>query len=339
MKITLKITPQRSTQYANMAEILATPELLSSPLSPFITAVTTTTLAGQSYLLATLDETYPHFPTLPALIPILSRLAATSEIYEYFDALGDVQGPLLRPLEPQFTPFVPLEMAEIRRYKGKTNEIFTRVMLNIALFAGDYAAQCTERLRILDPLAGGGTTLFLALAAGYDAFGIETERQDIESTAIFVRQYLRSEHIPFKELAERSRRAGRRYQFEIGRKGATRVLVLAHGDTAQANLHMQEVPGGPRVHAIVGDLPYGIQHFGEISSMLSKALPVWESILLQGGTVALAWNATRIERKAMMELVEQYTQLRIRNDPPYTQFVHTVDRVIKKRDILVAVKS
>ena len=49
MKITLKITPQRSTQYANMAEILATPELLSSPLSPFITAVTTTTLAGQSY--------------------------------------------------------------------------------------------------------------------------------------------------------------------------------------------------------------------------------------------------------------------------------------------------
>ena len=247
MKIALKITPQRSTQYANMAEILATPELLASPLSPFITAVTTTTLAGQSYLLTTLDETSPHFPTLPALIPILSRLAATSEIYEYFDALGDVQGPLLRPLEPQFTPFVPLEMAEIRRYKGKTNEIFTRVMLNIALFASDYAAQCTERLRILDPLAGGGTTLFLALAAGYDAFGIETERQDIESTAIFVRQYLRSEHIPFKELAERSRRAGRRYQFEIGRKGATRVLVLAHGDTAQANLHMQEVPGGSRV--------------------------------------------------------------------------------------------
>jgi hypothetical protein len=28
----------------------------------------------------------------------------------------------------------------------------------------------------------------------------------------------------------------------------------------------------------------------------------------------------------------------VRNDPPYTQFVHTVDRVIKKRDVLVAVK-
>src|SRR5437764_14356410 len=183
MKIALKITPQRSTQYANMAEILAAPELLSSPLSPFITAVTTTTLAGQSYLLATLDATSPHCPTLPALIPILSRLAATSEIYEYFDALGDVQGSLLRPLEPQFAPFVPLEMAEIRRYKGKTNEIFTQVLLNIAIFAGSYVDRFTARLRILDPLAGGGTTLFLALASGYDAFGIEMERQDVETPA------------------------------------------------------------------------------------------------------------------------------------------------------------
>ena len=145
--------------------------------------------------------------------------------------------------------------------------------------------------------------------------------------------------MPYKELDERGRRMGRRYQFEIGHKGATRRMVLAHGDTSEANLHLKEVPGGPHVHAIVGDLPYGIQHFSEIAGMLSKALPVWESILLPGGTLALAWNATRIERSAMIALVEQHTHLQIRNDPPYTQFVHTVDRVIKKRDILVAVKS
>jgi hypothetical protein len=72
--------------------------------------------------------------------------------------------------------------------------------------------------------------------------------------------------------------------------------------------------------------------------MLSKALPVWENMVLPGGTIALAWNATRIERTAITELVERHSQLRVCNDPPYTQFVHTVDRVIKKRDILVAVK-
>jgi len=165
-------------------------------------------------------------------------------------------------------------MAEIRRYKGKTNEVFTRVLLNLAIFAGAYAGQYTERLRILDPLAGGATTLFLALAGGYDAFGIELERQDVDSSAVFIRQYLQSEHIPFKELDERSRRAGRRYLFEIGRKGATRMLVLAHGDACQANLHLQEVPGGPRVHAIVGDLPYGIQHFAEIAKSFARLAAV-----------------------------------------------------------------
>src|SRR5437588_2317668 len=277
MKLALKITPQRSTQYANMAEVLAAPELLASPVGPAIQEIAPVTLAGQSYLLVTLDDLLSS----STVMPILSRLGATSEVYQYFEKLGEVEGPLLRPIEPQFTPFVPLEMAEIRRYKGKTNEIFTQVLLNMALFAGAYAGRFTERLRILDPLAGGGTTLFLGLAAGYDAFGIELERQDVETTAVFTRQYLQGEHIAYKELDER-RRAGRRYQFEIGRKGATRVLVLAHGDSSQANLHIQEVPGGPRVHAVVGDLPYGIQQFCEIAGMLQNDLTGWYSMILTG---------------------------------------------------------
>src|SRR5258708_13545016 len=42
----------------------------------------------------------------------------------------------------------------------------------------------TTLFRSLDPLAGGGTTLFLALAAGYDAFGIEQQRRDVETTDV-----------------------------------------------------------------------------------------------------------------------------------------------------------
>jgi tRNA G10 N-methylase Trm11 len=101
---------------------------------------------------------------------------------------------------------------------------------------------------------------------------------------------------------------------------------------------MREVAGGPHVHAIVGDLPYGIQHFGEIADLLSRSLPTWEQMLLPGGTITLAWNATRIKRAEMVELIQKHTQLQVRNDPPYTQFEHTVDRVIKKRDIISAVK-
>lgn len=336
MNSAFRITPQRSTQYANMTGILAAPELLASPLGPAIHELTPMKLAGQDYLLAKMDDAALSSPFTRQL---LGRLGATSEAYEYFERIGQVEGPLLRPLEPDFMPFVPLEMSETRRYKGKTNEIFTRVLLNLALFAGGYSNQYTERLRILDPLAGGGTTLFLALASGYDALGIELERHDVETTEVFIKQYFNSEAVPYKEIDERGRRAGRRVQFEVGRKGDTRTLVLVHGDSTQADQHLREVPGGPKMHAIVGDLPYGIQHFGEISSLLTAALPVWERMLLPGGTLALAWNATRIERTAMIALLEQRSHLTIRNEPPYTQLMHTVDRVIKRRDILIGVKS
>lgn len=343
MKIALKVTPQRSTQYMNMADRLALPELLASPLRGIIASAEMIRLAGQAYVLVELKA---DTSLDPLSLEILGRLGATSEIYEYYERLGDVEGPLLRPLASPFTAFLPHEIAEARRYKGKTNELFTQVLLNVAVFAGAYAEQSTERLRILDPLAGGGTTLFLALSAGYDAFGIEMQRQDVETTAGYIRQYLTGEGIPFKEIDERGRKAGRRYQFEIGRKGqkltraqteGSRVLVLAHGDTAEATSHMREISGGPHMHAIVGDLPYGIQHFGELSNLLRKALPVWERMLLPGGTLALAWNATRIERASMLDLVLSTTHLRVLDETPYTQFAHAVDRVIKKRDILIAV--
>lgn len=339
MKLALKITPQRGTQYASMAELLAVPELRASPFGETLASVEQTRLAGQEYLLLELKSEQDNNSLLAAWAEMLPRLGAVSEGYEYFTHLADIDGPLLRPIEPRFTPFVPLEMAEVRRYKGKTNELFTRVLLNMALFAGAYREQVGSRLRVLDPLAGGGTTLFLGLALGYDVFGIEHNRQDVETTEVFVRQYLHGEHIPHKELDERGRRAGRRYQFEVGRKGDTRYLVLVHGDNIQAAQHLQEVPGGPRVHAIVGDLPYGIQHFSEVTDLLHQALPVWERLLLPGGTLALAWNATRIARPDLCQLIESHTALHVRNDPPYTQLEHTVDRVIKKRDVVVAVKE
>jgi hypothetical protein len=322
-----------------MVQVLAAPELLASPLGSSIAGIEQTRLAGQEYVLVELKNEREQAELFSELSTLLPRLGAISEGYEYFSGLAGIDGPLLRPIEPNFTPFVPLEMAEVRRYKGKTNELFTRVMLNLAIFAGAYRDQFAQRLRVLDPLAGGGTTLFLALAAGYDAFGIEHNRQDIETTEVFIRQYFHSEGIVYKELDERARKAGRRYQFAVGPKKEPRALVLVHGETADAPQHVQEVPGGPRVHAVVADLPYGIQHFGEIAGLLKQALPAWERLLLPGGTLALAWNATRIERGELESLVKSRTKLSVRDDPPYNQLEHTVDRVIKKRDILIAVKT
>src|SRR5215472_17101164 len=149
MNIALKITPQRNTQYARMVAQLAEPELLTSPLGDVLEGIQRRALAGQQYLLAQVDE---ERIKIQQMQEILGHLGAISEAYEYFARIGDAEGPFLRPFEPIFTPFVPMEMAETRRYRGKTNEIFTRVLINIALFAGEYRTHYNDRLRILDPL-------------------------------------------------------------------------------------------------------------------------------------------------------------------------------------------
>lgn len=197
MKLALKIRPQRSNQYSNMVETLAEPELRASPLGPAISELGRVALGGQSYLLVSIEDGRLD---RQECLRLLAQLGTISEVYEYFAEVGGVEGPFLRPLALPWQPFISPEIAEVRRYKGKTNEIFTRVLLNAALFAGAYATS-RERLRILDPLAGGGTTLFVALAAGYDAFGIEQKRQDVETTRSFCVNTSAEKESPSKRFA------------------------------------------------------------------------------------------------------------------------------------------
>jgi tRNA G10 N-methylase Trm11 len=228
-------------------------------------------------------------------------------------------------------------MAEARRYKGKTSEVFSHVLLNVALFAGAFRDRLETRLRILDPLAGGGTTLFLALALGYDAFGIELVRRHVETTAAFVKDYCRELRIPCRET--RDRKGVRRYRYEVGPRDDPRTLVLVAGDTRLADELLRDVPGGARMHAVVGDLPYGIQHAGEARTLLEEALPAWERVLVPGGTLALAWNATRLPRAVVVDAIASASSLAIRDEPPYNELEHAVDRVIRKRDVVVATKA
>jgi SAM-dependent methyltransferase len=301
-----------------MTARLAEPELRASPLGAHIVSVRHEQLGGAPYVLAEVSDDAP--------LETLAQLSATSECFEY------LPGPLLRPLERVTTPFVPHEMAEARRYRGKTSEVFTRVLLNLALFAR--AAPADVRLRVLDPLAGGGTTLFAALALGHDAVGIEQTRKDVETTAAFAREFCREERIPHSE--ERIAKGARRFTLELGPRADQRLLVLQEGDTRKADDLLRTIPGGARFDAIVGDLPYGIQHDGAANTLLAEALPAWARVLTPGGSLAVSWDATRVPRDTMVATIREHLEVL---DGPYAQLEHRVDRVIKRRDAIVAVKS
>lgn len=324
-----QIAPQRSTQYAQLASDLAPHELALSRLDA--QAITPVMLGGQAYLKFTLST-----PLDDALRYELGTLAMTSAYFIYHESLREHAGPLLEPFDPAFTPAISPDVALTRRYRGKTNELFTHFLCNLARYSSDFAQRSWRDLRLLDPLAGGGTTLFTALSLGADVVGVEQTAQDVTTSIAFLRDYVRNAGIGCKIKEERVQKVGQRWWCTLTLDKAshhTAQLVFARGDTSDT-AHL--ISGFKKPHLIVTDLPYGIQHSGALDDLLQTALPVWSSVLTAGGALVFAWDATHLPRQAMIERVESVGDLRVLNDAPYHQLGHRVDRVIKQRDVIVA---
>jgi hypothetical protein len=328
--LALQLAPQRSTQYTELVATLAPVEIELCPALQTATARQPITLAGQAFYRLTL----PQAPT-PTQLVELGSLATVSGVYELADALGDAlgdrPGPWLRPLETGFAPVFPPELVVTRRYRGKTNEVLTHFLCNLARYSSAFAAEAWSSLRVFDPLAGGGTVLFSALLLGAEVAGVEQSSQDVHTTVAYVRQFCQGEGIACQVKEERLKKLGRRWTFALG-KSPPRRCLLAEGDTALS----AGLIAGFKPHLVVTDLPYGIHHQGPLLELLTTALPVWANLLPPGGAVVFAWDATRFTRPEMIGLVEAGAPLIVARSAPYDRLAHRVDRVIKQRDILVA---
>ena len=92
-RIAAQLAPQRSTQYANLARDLAAAEVLASPLGPGLQDVSLRSIAGQDYLQFDLPG-----PITNEVAGLLASMAMLGGVFETFDSIGDVSGPLLRPV-------------------------------------------------------------------------------------------------------------------------------------------------------------------------------------------------------------------------------------------------
>jgi hypothetical protein len=327
-RIVAQLAPPRSTQYSNLARDLAAAELLASPIGSTLQDVSLQKIAGQDYVQFSLPG-----PITDETARLLASMAMLGGVFETFDSIGDVSGPLLRPVPASHPAFISPDMAAIRRYKGKTNEAFTHFLCNMAKYASTFAQEEWAALDVVDPLCGGGTTLFTALSLGADVAGLDADRTDVESTAAFITQYCRENRIALAAKEERLRKLGaRRWLFQIGRDDVRRCM-LALGDASRTP---ELLAGFGRPHLIVTDLPYGIQHSGPLHGLLADCLPGWADLLLSGGAIAFSWDSTRLDRQEMMALVGKVADLEVVDRPPYDRLAHRVDRVIKRRDVLVA---
>ncbi|MCW3813444.1 SAM-dependent methyltransferase [Micromonospora sp. DR5-3] len=277
----------------------------------------------------------------------LAHLANLSAAYALFERVGD---DLLRPVPLEPLARYDSDLITIPKYAGKTNEQFTRLLLNVTVLASASAGGMLDRqLVVLDPLCGRGTTLNQALMYGYDGIGVEHDGKDVDAYGAFLRTWLRRKRL--KHTAEtvpvrRDRKLiARRFEAVLApsrdehRAGATQRVTVLHSDTTRA----REVLRPRCADVIVTDAPYGVAHGSRTEQGLSRspldllgaAVPVWRELLRPGGALGLSWN-TQVAPRAAAEAVLAGAGLRVVDGPGWRDLAHRVDQAID-RDVLVAV--
>jgi hypothetical protein len=332
------LAPSANRVYADQAARMSQAELaaFAPALSSDLVDIGTTTFGGVEYLTFTAELT-------PRDIAYLSNMSAAYALFAL------VEDDLLRPVE--LTPLARYDsdLITIPKYAGKTNEQFTKLVLNLALLASASVPRMLDGgITVCDPLCGRGTTLNQALMYGYDAIGVEMDGKDVEAYKLFLQTWLKRKRL--KHTAElvpvrrQGKRAARRLEVTMAaskddhKAGAVQKVTVIQADTTQLDGLLR----GGCADVLVTDLPYGVVHGswhedGGLNrsplDLLERAVPPWLTLLRTGGAVGLSWNL----KVAKRELAEDILLANGLELVPQANLAHRVDQGIE-RDVIVARK-
>jgi hypothetical protein len=252
------------------------------------------------------------------------------------------------PLTPM--AYLDDDLLTIMRYKGKTNEQFTKLLFNVTLAASVQATDWPgRRLRVLDPVCGRGTSLNQGLAYGFDVDGIEIDRTAYDAYRTFLVTWLKDKRYKHQATAMPLRRdgkvAGRRVEVVFARDkdeykaDDVQRVRLVNDDTTQAGEHYRK----PVFDLVVGDLPYGVQPASRAQPnsptrdprlLVEGALPGWTGAMKPGAALGLSFNTKVLERDELLGLLHARGLVPVEHE---ASFEHRVDHAIT-RDLVVAVK-
>lgn len=291
---------------------------------------------------------YVTFSTEPPLSSDdIALLSNASSLY----ALFEVADGLLRPVELSRLDRLDSDLLTIQKYAGKTNELFTKLLVNVTCMAmAEPRAMLARPLRLLDPLCGRGTTLSQAMMYGFDAAGVEMDKRDYESYEHFLKSWMRTKRLKHTADAGQLRvnkvALGGKLDVSYAlskedlKAGEVRTVAYRRTDT----LRTADLFGSGAFDVIVADAPYGVQHGSHHASELSRtprellaeAVPVWARTLRPGGAMGISWNTKVLPREDLAAILAE-AGLEVRDGGPFEEFAHRVDQAIT-RDLIVATK-
>jgi len=333
----LLLAPSANRVYADQAGRLASAELAAfrPALSSDISEIELEVIGGVEYL--------AFSGSLSA--GDVSYLSNLSSAYALFERVEDLLRPVL------LTPLARYDsdLITIPKYAGKTNEQFTKLVLNLTVLASASADRMLDgHLTVLDPLCGRGTTLNQALMYGYDAVGVEIDGKDVEAYKLFLQTWLKRKRLKHTAdlvpVRRQGRRAARRLEVTMAaskddhKAGAVQKVTVLQADTTQLDGLLR----AGVADVLVTDLPYGIAHGshddrGGLSrsplDLLERAVPHWLPLVRPGGALGLSWNV-KVARRELAEDILLAGGLEI---VPQEPLAHRVDQGIE-RDVLIARK-
>ena len=342
----LLILPSSNRVYAQTASALTRAELEvfnQSVLGGRLCDLDETPIGGVPYI------TFGATDLVPSEAAYLANLSSIYALFELVEVAGSTS---LRPIELAPLDRYDDDLITIQKYPGKTNEQFTKLLVNVTLMASAFAPELTSRkLALLDPLCGRGTTLNQALMYGWDAAGLDLDGKDFDAYAAFIQTWLKRKRIKHQAQAGPIRRerqvVGKRLQVSLApdkdayKAGQLQQLDVVNADTEKAGQFFKP----ESFELIVADAPYGVQHGSRTAAkglarspldLLAAALPGWARLLAPGGAIGISWN-TFVARRADAAQVLADAGLQVKDAEPFLGFQHRVDQAIN-RDIIVAAK-
>jgi SAM-dependent methyltransferase len=322
----LLIAPSTNRVYAEAAIRLTRAELVifgHATLSRPPSELAEVSLGGVRYLTFQADLTGTD----------LRYLSNVSSAYALFHL---IEPDLLRPVGLSPLARFDDDLITIPKYAGKTNEQFTKLLLNVTVLAS--GRDLLGPVTVLDPLCGRGTTLNQALMYGYQAIGIEVDGKDVDAYATFLRTWLQRKRIKHRTQLNPVRRDGKHVARRFAAAVADQELTVFHADTTDARQFL----GARCADVIVTDAPYGVAHGSRAGGVLARsplallraAVPVWARLLRPGGAIGLSWN-THLAKRAEAGEILRDAGFTVVEEPGYLGLEHRVDQAIT-RDVIVA---
>lgn len=352
------LAPSANRVYADRAPYLVAAELLAwvpSRVCGDVRDVEPVRLAGVPYLAVDIgddaadlsEQARTAIGTASAFQALYRRHTAGEEPHT---AGGDLERILLEPLAVPTFDILPSDLLTIPKYTGKTNEQFTKLLLNVTIAATAWPHRLFERdLTVLDPMCGRGTSLSQALTYGLRAVGVDVDRRDATAYETFLGTWLKTHRYKHEMTRTTIRRSGTTLGHGFSAEFAADPGDYKAGRRLRLDYHcvdttaLRQMVRAASVDVIVADTPYGVQHGSQQdrlvrdpAGLLDRALPGWVETLRVGGALGLAYNRHVVSAPTMRELITRHGLTPV--EPPRPEaFRHRVDRAID-RDIIVARK-